>query len=129
MHKLLALLLSLATSPIPVDEKQEEADIVAMASRDAPSSSIAVNPKRITFADGGWVEFEVRSFRGFRVFPVSRLSRLNENKKFDLVLMSQAGYELPPGYAMVRKWYYFVEYLAWPPSSFLKISRRSQIPI
>jgi dipeptidyl aminopeptidase/acylaminoacyl peptidase len=44
---------------------------------------------------------------------------MNENKKFDLVILPQAGHELP-GYAMVRMWDYFVEHLAGlePPEDF-----------
>ena len=44
---------------------------------------------------------------------------MNANKVFDLVLMPQAGHELP-GYAMVRIWDYFVRHLAGlePPPGF-----------
>ena len=44
---------------------------------------------------------------------------MDANKVFDLVLMPQAGHELP-GYAMVRMWDYFVRHLAGtePPPGF-----------
>ncbi len=44
---------------------------------------------------------------------------MDANKQFDLVLMPQAGHELP-GYAMVRMWDYFVRHLAGlePPVDF-----------
>ncbi len=44
---------------------------------------------------------------------------MNANKTFDLVLMPQAGHEVP-GYAMVRSWDYFVRHLAGqePPAGF-----------
>jgi len=45
---------------------------------------------------------------------------MNENKKFDLVLMPQAGHELP-SYANVRMWDFFVEHLGeeTPPADFM----------
>ncbi len=44
---------------------------------------------------------------------------MDENKKFDLVILPQAGHELT-GYAMVRMWDYFVDNLAGiqPPANF-----------
>ena len=44
---------------------------------------------------------------------------MNANKQFDLVLLPQAGHELP-GYAMVRMWDYFVRHLGVgePPADF-----------
>ncbi len=44
---------------------------------------------------------------------------MNANKQFDLVLLPQAGHELP-GYAMVRMWDYFVQHLdvGEPPADF-----------
>lgn len=44
---------------------------------------------------------------------------MDENRKFDMLLLPRAAHELP-GYAMVRKWDYFIEHLAGrtPPADF-----------